>query len=325
MTAPARASARASAPRRIDGPLLRQMAVAAFRAWRDDRCASLGASLAYYTLFSLAPLLLIAVSVAGLVFGEEAARGQVAVQLGGLLGPSAAQAVQGLLASTRWPTGSLLATVTGLAVMLFGATTVLAELQDTLDHIWRAPTRRIDGLWAFLRARILSFGVILGVGFLLMVSLLADAALAGVQALWAPWLGDWSLLIDVVSATIGFVLTAALFATLFKWIPRVRIAWSDVVAGALLTAALFTLGRYAIGLYIGHGAVASGYGAAGSVVVLLVWVYYSAQIFLFGAEVTWVLAHTIGSRRHEPAPAGARPAPAGTAALPPGRPEALVR
>ncbi|MFT3818262.1 MAG: YihY/virulence factor BrkB family protein [Rubrivivax sp.] len=273
------------------------MTVQAAEAWLDDRCTSLGAALAYYTLFSMAPLLLIVVSVAGLLFGAEAARGEVAAQLQGLLGGPGAAAVQELLASVNWPAGSALATATGLVLMLIGATTVFAELQGTLDRIWRAPARPLGGWWAFVRARVLSFGLILGVGFLLIVSLLASAALAALQAWWLPRLAGWQTLVDVLGTAFDFALVTLLFALIYKLMPRVRIAWSDVWVGAVVTAALFAVGRQLIGLYIGRGAVGSGFGAAGSLVAVLVWVYYSAQIFLFGAEFTWVFAHRVGSRR----------------------------
>jgi membrane protein len=276
----------------------------AAQAWLDDRCTSLGAALAYYTLFSMAPLLLIVVSVAGLLFGAEAARGEVAAQLQGLLGGPGAAAVQELLASVNWPAGSALATVTGLALMLIGATTVFAELQGTLDHIWRAPARPLGGWWAFVRARVLSFGLILGVGFLLIVSLLLSAALAALQSWWLlPRLAGWQAVVDALSAAFDFALVTLLFALIYKLMPRVRIAWSDVWVGAVVTAALFAVGRQLIGLYIGRGAVGSGFGAAGSLVAVLVWVYYSAQIFLFGAEFTWVFAHRVGSRRGAGTPA----------------------
>lgn len=282
---------------RVVGQLAREAA----GSWLDDRCPSLGAALAYYTLFSMAPLLLIVVSVAGLLFGADAARGEVAVQLQGLLGDTGAAAVQQLLASVSWPAGGVLATVTGVVLMLIGATTVFAELQNTLDHIWRAPPRPSGSLWALLRARVLSFGLILGVGFLLIVSLLISAALSAVQAWWLPRLGGWDTLVAALSALIGFVLVTLLFAMIYKLMPRARIAWSDVWVGAVVTAALFAVGRQLIGLYIGRGAVASGFGAAGSLVAVLVWVYYSAQIFLFGAEFTRVVAHRLGSRRAPPA------------------------
>lgn len=273
----------------------------ALGAWSEDRCASRGASLAYYTLFSMAPLLLIVVSVAGLVFGAEAARGEVFGELRSLLGPAGAAAVEEVLASVNWPAGGALGTLAGLALMFIGATTVFAELQDTLDHVWRAPARPVGrGLWALARTRVLSFGLILGVGFLLIVSLLASAALAALRRWWAPWLGGWSALIDVVDTALSWGLVTLLFAMIYKLMPRVRIAWADVWLGAIVTSLLFQLGRQLIGLYLGHSAVTSGFGAAGSLVVVLVWVYYSAQIFLFGAEFTWVMAHRWGSRRHLP-------------------------
>ncbi len=277
-----------------------QLTREAAESWLDDRCPSLGAALAYYTLFSLAPLLLIVVSVAGLLFGADAARGEVAVQLQGLLGDAGAAAVQQLLTSVNWPAGGALATATGLGLMLIGATTVFAELQNTLDHIWRAPPRISGNVWTLLRARVLSFGLILGVGFLLMVSLLISAALAAIEAWWLPRLGGWDTLVMSLSAVVGFGLMTLLFAMIYKLMPRVRIAWSDVWVGAIVTAALFTVGRQLIGIYIGRGAVGSGFGAAGSLVAVLVWVYYSAQIFLFGAEFTRVVAHRLGSRRGLP-------------------------
>ena len=296
-------------------------------AWIDDDAASLGAALAYYTLFSLAPLLLIVISVAGMVFGADAARGQIVGQLQGLMGPTGAAAVQGLLESVNHPAGGVLATAVGVLLMLLGATTVFAELQNTLDRIWRAPARPAGGLWSLLRARVLSFGLILGLGFLLIVSLLASAAVAALQAWWAPWLGQatlpftsstsagasWlgslvsTLPLAAVNSALGFALVTLVFAMIYKVMPRVRIEWSDVWVGALVTSALFGGGRCLIGLYLGTGAVTSGFGAAGSLVAVLVWVYYSAQIFLLGAEFTWVYAHTLGSRRHSPLPA-ARPA-----------------
>lgn len=269
-------------------------------AWLDDRCPSLGAALAYYTLFSLAPLLLIVVSVAGLVFGPDAARGEVSEQLIGLMGPAAASTVEQLLASVNRPAGGVLATTVGLLLMLVGATTVFAELQNTLDHIWRAPPRTGRGWWSLLRARVLSFGLILGVGFLLMVSLLASAALAALQRWWSPWFFGWAELAAALGSVISFLLMTLLFALIYKLMPRVRIAWSDVWAGALVTSALFAVGRHLIGLYIGQGAVGSGFGAAGSLVVLLAWVYYSAQIFLLGAEIARVMAQRRGAWREAP-------------------------
>ncbi|MCX2865328.1 YihY/virulence factor BrkB family protein [Paucibacter sp. PLA-PC-4] len=278
------------------------MARRAGAAWLADGAPSMGAAIAYYTLFSLAPLLLIVVSVAGLVFGAEAARGEIYGQLQSLLGSAGALAVQGLLESVNRPGGSLLATVSGLVLMLIGATSVFAELQNTLDRIWRVPARPLNGLWALLRARLLSFGLILGFGFLLMVSLLMGAALSALHKWWSPLLGGWDDLILVIDHLLSFGLMTAMFALIYKIMPRARVAWVDVWVGAVVTAALFSIGRSLIGLYIGSTAISSGFGAAGSLVVLLIWVYYSAQIFLLGAEFTWVFAHARGSRRHLPMP-----------------------
>lgn len=303
-------AAAAATPRSPTHPLratvtlaqLRRIAVAAARGWVDDNAPSMGAALAYYTLFSMAPLLLIAVSVAGLVFGAEAARGEILVQLQGLLGVAGALAVQQLLESVNRPTGGVAATILGVLLMLLGATTVFAELQDALDRIWRAPARAPGGWWTLLRARVLSFGLILGLGFLLVVSMLFGALLAALQKGWAPWLAQWQLTLSVVNLVTGFVWVTVVFAMIYKVMPRVRIHWSDVWLGALVTAALFSMGRALIGAYLASGALASGFGAAASLVAVMVWVYYSAQIFLLGAEFTWAFAHTAGSRR--PAMAG---------------------
>jgi membrane protein len=278
-------------------------------SWIDDYAPSMGAALAYYTVFSIAPLLLIVISIAGLVFGAEAARGEIVAQLGGLIGEEGAHAIQGLLESASKPKQSVFATVLGTILLLVGATTVFTELQSALDRIWRAPAREnSSGLWALLRSRLLSFGMILGIGFLLLVSLVVGAALAALGKWWGPLFGGWTLLADVFNVAVSFGLVTAMFAMIYKMMPRVRIQWHDVWIGALVTAALFTVGKYLIGLYIGKSGVASGFGAAGSLVVLLLWVYYSAQIFLMGAEFTWVYAHTFGSLNAEAIPVPADPA-----------------
>jgi len=270
----------------------------AISSWIDDYAPSMGAALSYYTVFSLAPLLLIVVSVAGLVFGEEAVRGELFAQLQQLMGDDAAKAVQSLLVSVSKPSQGIIGTVTGVALLLFGATTVFGELQDALDRIWRAPTRhKSSGLWTLLRARLLSFGLILGLAFLLMVSLVFGAVISALGRWWGPIFGPWEILAQVVNVIVGFFLTTAIFAFIYKFMPRVSVRWHDVWLGALITSALFTIGKFLIGLYIGKSGVASGFGAAGSLVVIFVWVYYSAQIFLVGAEFTWVYARTLGSRR----------------------------
>ncbi len=270
---------------------------AAASSWVEDYAQSMGAALAYYTMFSIAPLLLIVISIAGLLFGVEAARGEIVDQLRGLMGPQGAQAVQGLLESASRPAQSIPAVVVGSALLLIGATSVFAELQDALDRIWRAPKRPKETFWGLLRARLLSFGMILGIGFLLMVSLVVSAALAAFGRVWGPLVADWALLASGINFLFSFGFTTTFFALIYKIMPRVAVDWTDVWIGAGVTALLFTVGKSLIGLYIGRSGVTSGFGAAGSLVVLLVWVYYSAQVFLMGAEFTWAYSLTFGSRR----------------------------
>lgn len=267
-------------------------------AWLDDYVPSMGAALAYYTLFSMAPLLLIVISVAGLVFGQDAARGEIEWQLRTLMGESGASAVQALLISVDQPAKGAAATLLGLLLLLVGATTVFGELQDALDRIWRVPTRTTSHGWInLLRTRLLSFGMILAIGFLLMVSLVLSAALSTMGRWWSPFFGGWLMVASIVNGIAGFFLVAAVFALIYKVMPRAHVQWRDVWVGAVFTALLFTLGKTLIGAYIGHSGIVSGFGAAGSLVVVLLWVYYSAQIFLIGAEFTWVYANVLGSRK----------------------------
>jgi membrane protein len=273
-----------------------------WRAWRSDYAASMGAALAYYTLFSLAPLLLIVISVAGLVFGEAAARGEIQAQLDTLMGPHSARAVQDLLVSVHQPAKGVAATLLGLGLLLAGAASVFGELQDALDRIWRvpvpsgAPGNGTDWL-ALLRSRLLAYGMILALGFLLTVSLVINALLDALGHTLAPVFQAWQTVVALGSATAGFLLAALLFALIFKVMPRVHVLWKDVWVGALFTAVLFALGKSLIGAYIGRSGAASGFGAAGSLVVILLWVYWSAQILLIGAEFTWVYANLFGSRK----------------------------
>jgi membrane protein len=268
-----------------------------FDGFLDDRGPRMGAALAYYTLFSLAPLLLIVVSVAGLVWGGEAVRGELFDQLAALLGATAASTVESMLKSVSWPAGGWLSTAVGLGLMLVGATTMFAELQDALDTIWRVPARPVQGWLNWLRARLLSFGLIFGLSFLLLVSLLLDAMMSAAQTWWQPWFGDWLRVAALANTVFSQSLVVAVFALIFKLMPRVHVAWRDVLLGAFVTAGLFALGRYGIGAYLQRSGVASGFGAAASVVALLVWVYFSAQILLIGAEFTWAYARVLGSRR----------------------------
>jgi membrane protein len=275
-----------------------QLIVKSISSWRHDRASSMGGALAYYTLFSIAPMLIIVIAVAGVFLGDEAARGEIVGQLEGLLGNSGATAVQGLLESARKPTDGLIATIVSVALLVVGATTVFAELQTDLDLIWRAPAvKSPSGLRRLLRARVLSFGMVLAIAFVLLVSLVLSAALQALGKWWGGSFEGFALLLEAVNFLVSFAITTGLFALIYKLLPRADIAWRDVWIGSAVTALLFSIGKFLIGLYIGRSGVASGFGAAGSFVVLLIWVYYSAQIFLLGAEFTWVYANAHGSRR----------------------------
>jgi membrane protein len=266
-------------------------------AWIDDFAPSMGAALAYYTLFSLAPVLLIVIAVAGLVFGPDAARGQIVLQLEGVMGREGALAVQALLQNANQPAQGLAASIAGFATLLIGATSVFAELQSDLDRIWRAPAvSGRQGIVALVRARLLSFGMILVIGFLLLVSLVVSAALAAFGRWWGPLFGGWDILLQVMNQLVSLAVATALFALIYKILPRVDITWRDVGIGAFVTSVLFTSGKFAIGLYVGKAGIGSTFGAAGSLVLIMVWVYDSAQIFLLGAEFTWLFAHRHGSK-----------------------------
>ena len=264
-------------------------------AWVDDYAASMGAALSYYMVFSIAPLLLIVIAIAGMVFGREAAQGQIVTELQGLIGQEGAMAVQGLLKSVADPAKGIIATVVSVVTLLIGATSVFAELQSDMDRIWQAPAPQGSGLWHLLRTRLLSFGMVLGLAFLLLVSLVVSAALAAFSTWWGSAFGGKEPLLQLLNFVVSLVFITGMFAMIYKLLPRVRIAWRDVWIGAVVTALLFAVGKLLIGLYLGKSGVTSGFGAAGSLVVLLVWVYYSAQIFLLGAEFTWVYAYRHGS------------------------------
>jgi len=278
-----------------------QLTKSATQAWSDDYAPSMGAALSYYTLFSIAPLLLIVISVAGMIFGEKAVQGELTGSLQFLMGEEGAKAIEGLLTSVSEPKEGIVATVIGIFVLLLGATTVFGELQNALDRIWRAPARKdASSLWRLLRSRLLSFGMILGMAFLLMVSLVLDTVLQALGKMWGT--GAFEAIGQALNMVVGFAITTTIFAMIYKLLPRAKVAWHDVWVGAAVTAVLFTLGKFLISLYIGRSAVASSFGAAGSLVVVMIWVYYSAQIFLLGAEFTWVYSHSHGSRRGEKRP-----------------------
>jgi membrane protein len=288
----------------------------AANSWSADYAPSMGAALSYYTLFSIAPLFLIVIAIAGFVFGAEAARGEIYGQLAGMVGPDGAKAIEGMISAADQPKQGLIASIVGIVTLIIGAMTVFGELQNDMDRIWRAPAReQSTGWWNLIRQRLLSFGMILGIAFLLTVSLVLSAAVSAL----GKWSGVGEAIGHVLEIAISFGLVTVLFALIYRFIPRVHVAWRDVWIGAAVTSALFAIGKLAIGLYLGKASVASSFGAAGSLVIVMVWVYYSAQIFLFGAEFTWVYAHEFGSRRGKtrPQPEGATAAqPATTTARP---------
>ena len=283
--------------------------VQAGKSWSDDYAPSMGAAISYYTVFSLAPLLVIVIAIAGAVFGREAVQGLISDQLTGLVGGSGAEMVEGLIASASDTDKGLIAGLISIAVLVFGATSVFAELQNALDRVWHVPaSAKPKGVFAILRSRLLSIGMILGLVFLLMVSLAVSAAVAAFGSLTSELLPGAEVLLQVLNFAISFGIATVLFAMIFKLMPSTHIAWRDVWVGALTTAALFEVGKFAIGLYLGKSSMTESFAAAGSLVVLIAWVYYAAQIFLLGAEFTKVYAQQHGSRVGEGA--AAEPAPA---------------
>ncbi|MFN0317180.1 MAG: YihY/virulence factor BrkB family protein [Burkholderiales bacterium] len=266
-------------------------------SWIDHRAASKGAALAFYTLFSMTPILLLAIAVAGYVFGAEAAQSEIAAQVQGLVGPNGAQAIQALLAAARDPTSGLVATFVASVLLLLGASSVFAELKGSLDELWGAEKSSRSAFSVLLRTRLLSVGLVLGLAFLLLVSLVVSAALALLEGYADNVWGGSAAILAIASSLISFGVIACMFAVIYKTLPEAPLSWHDVWAGAAFTAGLFSLGKYLIGLYLGGSGVASGFGAAGSVIALLLWVYYSAQIFFFGAEFTRQYALWFGSLR----------------------------
>jgi membrane protein len=285
-----------------------QLSKAAFASWQSDYAPSMGAALSYYTVFSIAPLLVIVIAVAGLVFGHEAAHAGIMEQAGGLLGENGAKAIEGMLASAQKPKQGTLASLLGILAMIVGATTVFAELESSLNRIWKVETEKISGLWHFIRTRLLSIGMVLAIGFLLMVSLVVSTAIAVWGKYWAGWFEGMEVLLHIVNFLVSIAVITVLFALIYRFLPRIAISWGDVWIGALVTSLLFSFGKFLIGLYIGKSGVESSYGAAGALVVILVWVYYSSQIFLLGAEFTKVYAESHGSRKSSNRPAAAQTA-----------------
>jgi membrane protein len=284
---------------------LAAICVKAVKAWFDHNASSLGAALAYYTLFSIAPILIIATAIAGYLFGADTAQAEVLGQLESLIGAAGASAVRDLLMSAHYSDKRGLAAAAGLITLVIGATSVFSELQNALERIWQtpAPTQAV-GWWRFMRGRVLSVGMVLGVGFLLLVSLVASAVLAAFGGWLGAYLPQLKILLPVLDLVLSVGLAVLLFAMIYKYVPRESIPWSDVWIGAGVTAVLFSAGKALIGLYLGKSSFNSAYGAAGSLIVLLLWIYYSAQIFLLGAEFTRVFAYEHGSRSAHNAPFG---------------------
>jgi len=280
--------------------LFYQLVKKSVNAWIDDYAPSMGAAISYYTVFSIAPLMIIVIAVAGFVWGREAVQGEIVGQLSGMIGKQGAEGVQSLIESASQPTQGLVATAISIVVLIIGATTVFAELQSSLDRIWQVPQApKVSGIWAIVRSRLLSLGFILGLGFLLLVSLVTGAGLAALGTWINGLFPGWETLLVLINIGLSVTIATVLFAMIFKVMPQAKIGWRDVWTGAVVTAVLFEAGKWLISLYIGKTSVTSSFAAAGSLVVLLVWVYYSAQIFLLGAEFTWVYANDHGSRSNK--------------------------
>ncbi len=279
--------------------LLRIVLIESVTSWIDHRASSKGAALAFYTLFSMTPILVLVIAVAGYFFGAEAAQGEIIAQVQGLVGPNGAQAIQALLAASRDPESGLVATLVASVLLLLGASSVFAELKDSLDEMWGIHNPHQSTFIVLLRTRVLSFGMVLVLAFLLLVSLVVSAALAMFEQYAGVVLGGSAIVLATFSSIISLGVIACMFAVIYKTLPDVQLSWRDVWIGAAFTAGLFSLGKYAIGLYLGNSGVASSFGVAGSLIALLLWVYYSAQIFFLGAAFTRHYAMWFGSLQHE--------------------------
>jgi membrane protein len=262
--------------------------------WLEDKASRLGAALAYYTVFSIAPLLVIIIAIAGFIFGREAVQRHIVAQIQDLVGEQGAVALQIMVQIASRPGTGILATILGIVMLIFGAIGLFGQLQDALNTIWEVEPKPGRGILGFLRERFVSLSMVLGSAFLLLVSLVISTALSALGSLWGDW--QTSVVGHAVSVIVSLIVITLLFAMIYRYLPDAKIAWKDVWLGAAITALLFTVGKFLIGLYLGHSSVSSAYGAAGSLAVLLIWLYYAAQIFLYGAEFTKVYADKYGSR-----------------------------
>lgn len=268
----------------------------AFQEWNEDKASRLAAALAYYTVFSIAPLLIIVIAIAGAVFGEDAARGEIVNQIQGLVGRDGAEFIETAIQNANRPQAGTIASVISVALLLLGATGVFIELQNSLNTIWEVQVKPGRGVKNIFRQRFLSFAMVVCIGFLLLVSLVVSTVLAALVNYFSGLLPGLDFLWQLLNFAISFIVTTLLFGLIFKVLPDVRITWADVLIGAIITSLLFSIGRFLLGQYLGNSSFGSAYGAAGSVVVILAWVYYTAQILFFGAEFTQVYAKKYGRR-----------------------------
>jgi membrane protein len=273
-----------------------EMVKLTYTDWSNDKAPRMGAALAYYTIFSLAPLLVIAISIAGLVFGAQAVQGQIMGEIQGLIGPDSAKAVQAMIQSAHKPANSTIASIMWFIVLLIGASGVFTEMQDALNAIWDVDTNAKSGWWNFLKGRFLSFGMVLGIGFLLLVSLVLSAGLTAMSNYLENSVAIPAALLHSLDFLFSVLFITALFGMIFKLLPDAHIPWSDVWVGATITSVLFTIGKFLIGFYIAKSVTASAYGPAGSLVIIVAWIYYSAQLLYFGAEFTHVYSQEYGSQ-----------------------------
>lgn len=268
----------------------------AFLKWTADKAPRLGAALAYYTVFSLAPLLVILISIVGLVYGQQAAQGQIEHQIQGAVGQDAAATIQTMIDNTGKSQDNIIGIIVGTVTLLLGAAGLFGQLKDALNTVWAVQSPPRNGILGYFRSQLLSFTAVLGTGFLLLVSLVLSAVLAALGGYLTSIAPGLDVILQIVNTIISFGVVTLLFAMIYKILPDAEIQWRDVWVGAVITSLLFVVGKFLIGLYLGYSAAGSTYGAAGSLVVLLLWVYYSAQILLLGAELTEVYANRFGSR-----------------------------
>jgi membrane protein len=272
-----------------------QLVKQSYANWTEDKGSRMGAALSYYAVFSLAPMLLIAIAIAGLVFGEKAAQGAILREIQGIAGAQAGRAIQAMVEAARKPNAGVLASVLSGITLLMGAAGVFGEIQDALDTMWRTPRPKTSGVKQFVKSRFLSWVTVLGTGFLLLVSMVLSAALTAAQSYMEGMLPMSGVIMHVLELAVSLGIITLLFGMIFKVLPQASVAWSDVWIGAAATAIMFTVGKFLIGLYIGKSVSMSVYGAAGSLVLVIAWVYYSAQILYFGAEFTKAYANQFGS------------------------------